>query len=253
MNEGRQEEKSRFSGKRALVVGGSGGLGAEVSAELARRGARLVIHGKSKAKVETLCRKIADGGGEAQPLPFNLDTSQDLFEFCRIVSQIEDIQILALAYGPFVQKPLEDHSPEDWVRASVLDLALPGALVSLCLPGMKSRGFGRILLFGGTRTDVIRSFSTNVAYAAAKTGLGVLAKSIAAQGASRNVAAILACPGFVRTEYLSEETIARLKEKSPVGELFHAGGLVSPLLDLLQAEPCAASGAVISLDGGLTF
>ncbi|TXT50490.1 MAG: hypothetical protein FD137_330 [Spirochaetes bacterium] len=235
------------------MVGGSGGLGAEVSAELSKRGARLVVHGKTKDKAETLCKKIVDGGGEAQPLPFSLDTPESVFEFCRIVSRLEDIQILVLAYGPFVQKSLEDHSPEDWMLSSVMDLALPGALASLFLPGMKSRGYGRILLFGGTRTDVVRSYSTNVAYAAAKTGLGVLTKSIAAQGAAHNVAAILACPGFVRTEYLSDATIARLKEKSPSGRLFEPHHIIAPILDLLGVEPCAASGAVVSLDGGLTL
>lgn len=244
---------SAFAGRKALVVGGSGGIGAQVSLELSRRQASVTVHGRSRAKAEALCRRITASGGKAEALPYALSAPGDLEAFCQAVSAKGGFDILVVSYGPFIQKSLGEHSPGDWASAALWDLALPGALSSLCLSGMKERGFGRILLFGGTRTDVIRPFSTNAAYAAAKTGLGVLAKSLAAEGADRNVAAVLACPGFVRTEYLDEASAARLAAKAPRSRLLDASSLAAAALDLLDSDPCAASGAIVSFDGGLTL
>jgi NAD(P)-dependent dehydrogenase (short-subunit alcohol dehydrogenase family) len=118
---------------------------------------------------------------------------------------------------------------------------------------MSARGWGRILLLGGTRTDAIRAYSTNAAYAAAKTGLAVLAKSLAAEGAGRGVACVLACPGLVETEYLGEREREDLRGRAPGGRLADPAELAAAALGLLSAEPCIASGAVLSLDGGLYF
>jgi NAD(P)-dependent dehydrogenase (short-subunit alcohol dehydrogenase family) len=116
---------------------------------------------------------------------------------------------------------------------------------------MRERSYGRILLFGGTRTDSIRAYASNAAYAAAKTGLGVLVKSIAAEYSAWNIGAFLLCPGFVDTEYLSPGLRAELEQRSPGGRLLEAGSLADFGADLVAADPPIASGAIINLDGGL--
>ena len=68
---------------------------------------------------------------------------------------------------------------DEWLTQSYANFAFPGMLVSAVLPHMCASGWGRILLFGGTRTDSVRGFRTNAAYAAAKTGLSSLVKSVA--------------------------------------------------------------------------
>jgi 3-oxoacyl-[acyl-carrier protein] reductase len=163
------------------------------------------------------------------------------------------IDILVVAFGPFMRKSLSEMAVSDWERLSLLDLALPGALSSAVFPAMAERGWGRILLFGGTRTDGIRAYSSNAAYAAAKTGLAVLAKSLAAEGAPKGVGSLLVCPGFVDTEYLSAAEREALRLRAPAGRLLKPGEVAGPALDLIAAEPCAASGAVICIDGGLSF
>ena len=163
------------------------------------------------------------------------------------------IDILVVAFGPFLRKSLAETAVSDWERLSLLDLALPGALSSALFPAMAERGWGRILLFGGTRTDGIRAYSSNAAYAAAKTGLAVLAKSLAVQGAPKGVGALFVCPGLVDTEYLGDEERETLRLRAPAGRLLKPGEVAEPALDLLAAEPCAASGAVLCIDGGLSF
>ncbi len=242
-------ENLPFAGRRALVVGGSGGIGRAVALELASRGASIVLHGgSSAARLKSALGELEAMGAEASGFLLDIDRPSRLVE--RLPS-LGNLDILAAAYGPFLKKSLSETSAEDWERLALLDLALPGALASALLPLMSSRGWGRILLFGGTRTDRVRPYSTNAAYASAKSGLASLAKSIAAESAGSGIGCVLVCPGFVDTEYLDEDERIRLSGLSPGGRLLKPRDIARTAVDLIASEPCAASGAVVSLDGGL--
>jgi len=116
---------------------------------------------------------------------------------------------------------------------------------------MAQRGFGRILLFGGTRTDAIRGFKFNAAYASAKTGLGVVAKSIAAEFAPCGVSCALLCPGFVETEYLPDDFKQELLQKSPLKQLVQPSEIAVLALQLLTGTMDLCNGSIINADGGL--
>jgi NAD(P)-dependent dehydrogenase (short-subunit alcohol dehydrogenase family) len=262
---GNSGHNSVFAGRRALVVGGSGGIGRAISLELAARGARLFIQGRSSAKLRSLLEEIRGKGNSAEGIALELDKSSDLRELVDSIlsacvndhapgeEKIEPaIDILVCAFGPFVRKSFGAHRAGDWEKTALLDLALPGALASTLYPGMSARGFGRILLLGGTRTDAIHGYLSNAAYAAAKTGLGVVAKSIAMEGAARNVAALVACPGLVETEYLEAEQKRTLSGAAPDGRLIQPSVVAALALDLLDCDPCPASGAIVSLDSGFS-
>jgi NAD(P)-dependent dehydrogenase (short-subunit alcohol dehydrogenase family) len=254
-----------LSGRRALIVGGSGGLGAAFAEALALRGADLVIHGGSSvsgleasilraqgARAQR-AREKAASCGESQDASIEgfllaLDRPADLISR---LPRLGRIDILVCAFGPFFRAPLHETSAEDWERLALLDLALPGALASALLPEMVRQDWGRMLFFGGTRTDSIRAYASNAAYAAAKTGLGVLVKSLAAEYAAWGLGAFLLCPGFVETEYLSPDAKAELALRAPKGRLLKAEALAEFGAGLIASEPALASGAIINLDGGL--
>ncbi len=243
-------------GRRALVVGGSGGLGRAVAVELARSGASLVVHGGSSGErlddAVREARSIASQMGDARVDGFlqRIDRPSDLM---RRLPEYKRIDLLVCAFGPFVRKSLAATTLDEWERVALLDLALPGALASALLPVMAERGWGRMLFFGGTRTDGIRAYASNAAYAAAKTGLAVLVKSIAAEGAAAGVACVAVCPGLVDTEYMNENTKDALRRKSPRGELLSAPDLARATVALIAADPCVASGAIVTMDAGLAF
>ncbi len=157
--------------------------------------------------------------------------------------------LLICAFGPFLERSLADTSTADWERLAMANLALPGSLASHFLPGMLRRGFGRFLFFGGTRTDSIRGFKQTAAYAASKIGLGVLVKSIALEGAAHNVAAALVCPGPTETEYQDAATKVRHAGLTPRGILASAELVARTAIDLIDADPCLSSGAIVTLDG----
>ena len=153
-------------GRRALVVGGSGGIGAAISVALASRGASLLIHGRTSRKVAELVGAIRLSGGDAEGLVLDFESPEPLIAALEACGHFD---VLVLAFGPFVRKSFADHTVSDWEKVALLDLALPGMLASRYFRAMCDRGFGRILFFGGTRTDTIRGFTSNAAYAAAKT------------------------------------------------------------------------------------
>jgi 3-oxoacyl-[acyl-carrier protein] reductase len=250
-----QVDTRSLNGRRALVVGGSGGIGRALSLELGARGASVLVHGgSSREKLDSCLAELRDKEVTAEGFLMELDGNPGCVS--RLVSALPSlgrIDILALAFGPFLRRSLAETGAADWERVALLDLALPGALASALLPAMAERGWGRILLFGGTRTDAIRAFSSNAAYASAKTGLAVLAKSLAVEGAGHGVGCVLVCPGLVDTEYLEEGERAALRKLAPGGRLLGPGEIASAAVGLLAADPCVASGSIVALDGGLSF
>ncbi len=256
---GSPNRDSILNGRRALVVGGTGGIGKAVVWNLVRRGTVVTIHGRSRSKVEALVDEVRSKNGLAYAFVQEItDPASFLASLESNLAATESsvpFDVVVVAYGPFVQKPLQQHSVLDWQTVVLLDLALPGMLASYALPGMISRRFGRFLFFGGTKTDTIRAYRGNAAYAAAKTGVAVLTKSIAAEGALYNVAALTVCPGIVKTEYLQGKSLASADQAAQVakgGTLLEPSWVAETALSLLDAEPCLASGAIVTLDAGLT-
>ncbi len=237
-----------LAGRRAFILGGTGGIGRHIARALGLRGARLDLHGREGRKLDSALAEFRGAGIEAEGSAFSLDS---LAGTGPLLDRAGAADILVAAWGPFLQKPLHETAPEEWEAAVAFNLALPGALVSAALPGMRSRRWGRILLLGGTRTDGIRGFRTNAAYAAAKTGLGVLAKSIALEYARDGIAALVLCPGFVRTEYLTPETLEGLAAKTPGGSLTDPGVFGDLAADLLCRDPPLWNGGILTADEGL--
>ena len=255
------EKTGKLSGRRALILGGSGGIGRATAIALAHRGANIIVHGgTSREKLDSTlaavksiqekCGKYGCPTPSAEGFLMRIERPEELIRF---VPSLGTIDILACSFGPFGQMPLHETTLEDWERFALLDLALPGALASALLPGMLSREWGRIILFGGTRTEIPRAFKTNAAYAAAKCGLGVLAKSIAVEYAAVGIAAFVLCPGLVDTEYLSDKLRARLETKAPAGRLIDTAEIGELAASLAAMDPCVVSGAIINADAGLSF
>ena len=240
-----------LAGRRALIVGGSGGIGRGLARALALRGAELfLLGGREAGRMESALAELRSLGAGAEGRRIDLDGEIEIAEFLPDDSPFD---IFAMAFGPFLQKALSETTAADWERMLRLNLLLPGALASALLPSMVSKRWGRMVFFGGTATDTIRGFRTNAAYAAAKTGLGVLAKSIALQHADDGIAAFVVCPGLVDTEYLGDRERASYSAKSPEGRLVDANAIGETVAELLARDPCLVSASVISMDAGLAF
>lgn len=190
-------------GKKALVIGGTSGIGFCLADILAQKGALVSVTGTHNPGHEKL--HFIPSDFEANGLcEFEHESFKQILTEC---------SVLCVCYGPFVQKKLHETSPEDWKKMALLDYALPGVVVSKVLTPMSERKCGSILLFGGTRSEVPRACSTNAAYLGAKTGLGVIVKSVAREYGQLGIRCNAILPGFTSNapeEFLSSpEQIAQ--------------------------------------------
>lgn len=237
-----------LAGARATIIGGSGGIGWALAKALAPQVGQLTLHGRDRAKLDARVQELSMACLEVASVAADLsgaDAPESLLDATR------RSDVLAVCYGPFVHKPLAQTSAADWRLTALACLALPGMLAAEAAKAMSSRGFGRILLFGGTRTDAVRGYRGNAAYAAAKTGLGVLAKSIAGEFGRAGVSAAVVCPGFVDTEYLDPGAKAAWASAAPRGRLTDPADIAALASYLLGGGIDLVNGSVINADEGL--
>jgi len=242
-----------FLGKKALVVGGTGGIGRAVAIGLAEKGAELTVHGgSSKGRLESTLDAIRESGTKTEGFLLSVDKPEAAPSAVEeILAHAPQIDILVCAWGPFKRGNIEELNGEFWQNMVTGNLIFPGILVSRVLLGMIDRNWGRILLFGGTNTDTIRGFTTTTAYSAAKTALGVLARSVAKSCGSRGISCNVLCPGLTETEYTQEEQKLYNLEKSPGGKPLNPRQIAIAALAILE-NPCI-NGAVVTADQGLVL
>ncbi|MDR1058683.1 MAG: SDR family NAD(P)-dependent oxidoreductase [Treponema sp.] len=262
-----------FRGREALIIGGTGGIGRAMALGLAERGARIILHGGSSAeRLESALRAIEAAGGEAEGFLERADQEDGAERILRqaarraaprnpLGGQDAGIppeegplpkwapDILVCAWGPFKRAPLEHTGGEDWRYVVTNNLVFPGAIVSLSISSMIRRNWGRILLFGGTNTDILRGYRTSTAYSAAKTALGVVAKSAALTGALWGVTCNVVCPGLTDTEYLDEAERSYNQERSPSGKALKPEDIALAALGIMENP--RINGAVVPVDEGL--
>lgn len=230
-----------LEGKSALVVGGTSGIGYCLAQSLLQESVSVVVQGRINSKrVLSLCSQ-----GNAAGFICDLQKLAYLEELCKYANAAD---ILCVAYGPFLQKPLDMTSAQEWNTVVYANLTLPGILVSAALAGMKERNWGRILLFGGTETQILRGFRTNAVYGAAKTGIMSLVKSVSMEYAQFGITANAVCPGFTDNGLLPEETRAVWAKKNPDGELVSPTAITEAVLFLLKNS--SYNGVMIPVDKG---
>jgi 3-oxoacyl-[acyl-carrier protein] reductase len=238
-----------FADRNALVIGGTGGIGRAVALELALLGAHMTVHGgSSQERLDGTLEAIRLTGAKAEGFLCQADTPGAAE---RILAQAPPPDILVCAWGPFSRSPIEALGPDDWRHAIENNLIFPGLLISSVLPDMIKHEWGRIVLFGGTNTDTIRGFTTTVAYSAAKTALGVLAKSAAKAAGPFGVSCNVLCPGLTDTEYTGPELQRYNKTRSPGGKVLNSGEIARIGVEILKNPQI--NGAIIPVDHGLAL
>ncbi len=235
--------------RSALVVGGSGGIGAAVCRSLASTAVTLTVHGGHDS--DALDRVVEECAQISGRYPHKLLKAITGASDARsLVSEIAP-DVLVVSMGPIVWRSLADSEVDDWERMASLNLAVAGVLVSAVLPKMCERRFGRIVLFGASRGDTLHPSREAPAYTAAKAGVVSLARSAAREGAGRNVACNVVCPGYVDTEYLEADRRRRHASRAPSGAMTEPGEIAETVLFLCTQLHSTVTGSVVNASGGL--
>lgn len=242
-----------LEGRVALVMGASRGIGRAIAAALAREGARVAIASRSREKLEEAAAEIG-----AATTPFVADAS-DLDRLAVLPAEVESalgsIEILVLnAGGPPFGGAL-DHELDDWEAAYRSLVLAPRVLAGTVVPGMRERGWGRIVNVGSSSTrEPIPGLNLSNSHRMAAVGfLKTLSREVAGDGITVNTVAT----GRFGTERLADNTGSLEAAEEAAKREVPAARLGRPeeygdLVAFLCSERAAyLTGTVIPLDGGM--
>lgn len=241
-----------LSGRRALVTGGAGGIGAACARAFADAGAHVTVADVDGEAAEALAAEL---GGDAWHV--------DLTDTAALADARLDADILVNNAGVQHVSPIEDFDPERFSLILRLMLEAPFLLIRAALPGMYQRGFGRVINISSVHG--LRASPFKAAYVSAKHGLEGLSKVTALEGGSRGVTSNCIDPGYVRTPLVERQIAdqARLHgiaesevleqvmlTESAIKRLVEPAEVASLALWLAGDDAGMVTGASYSMDGG---
>lgn len=255
--------EAETSARRPAVITGAGrNIGAHLARALARDGHPVALCARRPDEIEVVAADIAASGGRA--LAITADVTE-LGDVERLVSQATSTfgtapAILVNNAVVRLQKPLEDMSLEDF--KSVLDVVLTGAFatVKCALPGMRERGWGRIVNMSGVAGE---SGAVNRAgLVTAKSGIIGLTKAVALEAARDGITANAISPGIIDThrderqmssmgdERLAARHYAEETERIPVGRRGEIEEVSAACRYLVSDQAGFVTGQVLRVNGG---
>lgn len=238
----------RFEGRVALVTGASGGIGAAICSALGAGGAAVAVcYGRGSGAAERVIGDLENAGVRARP--FGADMEQPS-EPSRLVDEVErelgSVEILVANHGLGERAAYEDVDAAAFDRMLAINLRAPFLLARRVLPGMRQRGYGRIVFMSSAAA--FRGGVLGPHYAASKAGLHGLTYFLASRAAADGVTVNAIAPGFVETGMLPGDP-AELGASVPVGRV----GRPEEVADLTAAVVANGylTGHVMSIDGGM--
>jgi 3-oxoacyl-[acyl-carrier protein] reductase len=242
-----------IEGRTALVMAASRGIGKGIAGALAREGARVAISSRSEEALRAAAEEI---GGDVRVLPADTDDLERLRQLPgEVAGALGPVEILVANTGGPPPGGALDNSLEDWEAAFRSLVLAPRVLIEEVLPGMRERGWGRIVNVASSsiREPIAGLTLSNANRLAALGLLETLADEVAGSGITVNTVAT----GMFATDRLAdrhgslEQAEAAARERIParrLGQPEEYGDLVA----FLCSERAAyLTGAVIPLDGGL--
>ncbi len=226
--------------KVAVVTGGLVGIGLAISQALLEAGLRVVIGTRRGGTAEARDVVRRDLGPAASIYPLDVRDETSVATFCEtVVRDIGEIDILVNSAGVTSHELLSEHALSSWRDVLDTNLTGPFLMMRACLPGMKARGWGRIVNIASTaaRTAV----ADHPAYCASKAGLLGLSRAAALEGAPYGVSCVTVSPTWVETEmlYQSAATMAQKSGRTTEAEI-EALAAANPQNRLVQPHEIAA-------------
>ena len=257
-----------LQGKTALITGSTSGIGLGIAKALAAAGATIIINGfgepdaieAERAALAVLNggKAIYDGADLTKP-----DEIEAMFQ--RADKDLGGVDILVNNAGMQFVSPVEDFPPEKWDMIIALNLTASFHTIRHAVPGMRKKGWGRIIATASAHSLVASPFKS--AYVTAKHGLAGLTKTVALEVAEAGITVNCISPGYVWTPLVENQIPDTMKARKMtreqvINDVLLAGQPTKKFVTVEQVAALAAfltrdeaeniTGANLSVDGGWT-
>lgn len=243
-----------LSGRRAVVVGGTTGIGRALSLGLAAAGADVVATGRRIEPMEETAAAIEALGRRTVRQAADVSDRASLIALRdRVIDELGPVDVLVNCAGRIRRVPTLEIEESEW--NSIVDTNLTGTLRScqVFAPAMLERGAGRIINIASLNSFV--SFHEVASYAASKAGVAALTRSLAVEWSRRGVLVNAIAPGVFRTalnQQLLDSTPRgqELLMRTPQGRFGRVEELVGAAVFLASDAASYVTGVVLPVDGG---
>jgi 3-hydroxybutyrate dehydrogenase len=257
-----------LKGKTALVTGSTSGIGLGIAEGLARQGVNVVLNGsRSTPEAERIRAGLAEKYGvRSLFVAADMGKPADIETLVRRAeSEIGTVDILVNNAGIQHVSPVEDFPVEKWDAIIAINLTSAFHTTRLVVPGMKKKGWGRIINVASAHALVASPFKS--AYVASKHGILGFTKTVALEVAESGITVNAICPGYVLTPLVEKQipdtakarglTIEQVKrdvllEAQPTKQFVTVEQVAGTALFLCSDLAASTTGTSIAIEGGWT-
>ena len=257
-----------LSGKTAVVTGSTSGIGLAIARGFAGAGANVVINGfGTPADIENERSRIeTDFKVKAAYSPADMSKPAEIAEMVALGEKsFGSVDVLVNNAGIQFVSPIEEFPIDKWNAIIAINLSSAFHAIRAAVPGMKKRGWGRIINTASAHSLVASPFK--VAYVSAKHGIAGLTKTVALELATFKITCNCISPGYVWTPLVEHQIPETMKarnmtkeqvikdvllEAQPTKEFVTVDEVAAMALFLCGSEAAQITGANISIDGGWT-
>jgi 3-oxoacyl-[acyl-carrier protein] reductase len=242
-----------LSGRSVIVTGASKGIGKGIARVFASKGAKVLLAARDLTQAQAAAVEICGSGGIASAVAADVSSPEDTaLMAAAALERHGGIDIVCCNAGIFPAARLEEMAVSDWDQTLNTNLKGTFLTVKACLPAMKARGRGRIIVTSSI-TGPITGYPGWSHYGASKAGQLGFVRTAALELASHNITVNAVLPGNILTEgvaALGPEYIARMTSAIPQRRLGSVEDVAYAALFLASDEAAFISGQTIVVDGG---
>jgi acetoacetyl-CoA reductase len=232
----------------AIVTGGSRGIGEAISKRLRDCGYTVVAN---YAGNDAKARAFTDDTG-IKAYKWDVGDHQACLDGCaRVADEVGPVDIVVNNAGITRDGTLHKMSYDDWHEVMRINLGGCFNMAKATFPGMRERGWGRIVNIGSI--NGLAGQYGQVNYAAAKSGIHGFTKALAQEGAKKGVTVNAIAPGYIDTDMVAavpEDVLAKIVARIPVNRLGKAEEIARGVAFLVDEDGGFITGSTLSINGG---